>query len=323
MTSCLQSVFKESPVFQHIKIIQTHHHIPNPYILQIQIICPRLSTIWMQFPWIGSNLPDQSSSETSQNSQFNDNESCCCFNCGKVNKKVRSLQKKFIAFHTQMSVLRKFRLLKRFQNAVYCIIYLIDKKRKSKKNQKQKKMYRFKTKINFDASPLMPPQQQQVQYEKHDDKQNQKNQQLQSIQAKIIDSKHKQRQSIRVYLQQKLNEKDHQQTLPKIHKITTNSFTTIQPLRFSKNEEPKSSRFSSQIKITPQTEFSPTSLHHHSPYFRNITSRNHIDSIIQTSFIKTPRTIIKSISSEQLIQKQQQHQFHSRKNTPSTFKGIF
>ncbi|CAK78346.1 unnamed protein product (macronuclear) [Paramecium tetraurelia] len=269
------------------------------------------------------DLNSLDSSETSRNSQFNVNESCCCSQCGKANKKVKSLQKKFTVFHTQMSILRNFRLLKRFQNAVYCIIYLIDKQKKTKKKEKQKKMYRFKTKINFDASPIIPTQQQQVQNEKHDDKQNYRNQHMQSIQAKIIDSKHKQRQSIRVYLQQKLYEKDHQQKLPKIHKIAINSFTTIQPLRFSKNDEQKSSRFSSQIKITPQTEFSPTSLHHQSPYFSNITSRNQVDSIIQTSFKNSTRTIIKSISSEQLIQKQQKHQFHSRKNTPSTLKGIF
>ncbi|CAD8127721.1 unnamed protein product [Paramecium sonneborni] len=225
-----------------------------------------------------------------------------------------------------MSVQRKNRLIKRFVNAVYCIIYLIQKRRRLKKKEKQKKMYRFKTKLNFDASPLMPPQTQQGLSIQNDEKQHSQNNQLQSFQAKIIDNKLKQRKSIRVYLQQKLNEKDSQYVLPKIHKITTNSFTTIQPLRFSKNDkndEQKSSRLSTQIKITPQTEYSPTTLNNYSPYFKNITSRNHIDSIIQNSFIKTPRTMIKSISSEQLVQNQQKHLFHSRKNTPSTLKGIF
>ncbi|CAD8125914.1 unnamed protein product [Paramecium sonneborni] len=270
-----QQIYQNIPLYSKPIHPSNSHHMPMSY----------------------KNLDFKSldSSETSQNSIFNDNQSCCCFQCGKSNKKLKSLSKQFIPFHTQMSVLRKIRMIKRFQNAVYCIIYLIQKRRKLKKKEKQKKMYRFKTKLNFDYSPLMPPQQQQLQSIQCDDKQYLQNHNLSSFQAKIIDNKLKQRQSIRVYLQQKLYEKDTQYALPKIHKITTNSFTNIQPLRFCKNEEQKSSHVSTQIKITPpQTEYSPTTFHNYSPYFRNITSRNQVDSIFQNSFSKTPRTMIKT-----------------------------
>ncbi|CAD8210682.1 unnamed protein product [Paramecium pentaurelia] len=263
---------------------------------------------------------DHMSSESSESSRatlIEDNKSCCCFDCSKPNKKMKNLQKKFGLFRTQMSVVRSQRLHLRFQNAVYCILYLIYKRRKQKLLDKQKKMFRYKTKVFLDGSPLLTPQQQQHQLNCHDEK-HQMNMHSQSIQAKIIDQRHKQRQSVRIYLQQKLHDKDSQITLPKIQKINQSSYTNIQPLRFSKGDEQKSPRCSTYLKISHQTENSPCAIQH-SPYLNHLTSRNPIDTIIQSSFSKTPRTITKNFSSELLTQK---HQFHQRKNTAATLKGL-
>lgn len=50
--------------------------------------------------------------------------------CSKPNKKVKSLQKRFVVFKTKMSLVTAIRLKERFRTAVYCIIYLILRKRK-------------------------------------------------------------------------------------------------------------------------------------------------------------------------------------------------
>ncbi|CAD8124843.1 unnamed protein product [Paramecium sonneborni] len=256
------------------------------------------------------------SSESSGETLIEDNKSCCCFDCGKPNKKIKSFQKKFGLFRTQMSIVKQQRLHIRFQNAVYCIIYLIQKRRKQRLLDKQKKMFRYKTKVFLDGSPLFPPQQQHL-FNVHDEK-HQVNQHSQSIQAKIIDQRHKQRQSVRIYLQQKLQDKDSQITLPKIQKFHQSSYSNIQPLKFSKTDEQKSPRCSTQLKISHYTEHSPCAIHH-SPYLNHLTSRNPAETIIQSSFSKTPRPVTRSIQSEILTQK---HQFHQRKNTAATLKGL-
>ncbi|CAD8126187.1 unnamed protein product [Paramecium sonneborni] len=256
------------------------------------------------------------SSESSREMMIEDNKSCCCFDCSKPNKKMKSLQKKFGLFRTQMSIVKQQRLHIRFQNAVYCIIYLIQKRRKQRLLDKQKKMFRYKTKVFIDGSPLFPPQQQHL-VNLHDEK-HQVNQHSQSIQAKIFDQRHKQRQSVRIYLQQKLHDKDSQITLPKISKFNQTTYTNIQPLRFPKTEEQKSPRYSTQLKIYHHTEHSPSAIQH-SPYLNHLTSRNPTETVIQSSFSKTSRPLTKSIQSEILTQK---HQFHQRKNTAATLKGL-
>ncbi|CAD8211747.1 unnamed protein product [Paramecium octaurelia] len=257
------------------------------------------------------------SSEYSQETLIEDNKSCCCFDCSKPNKKMKCLQKKFGLFRTQMSIVKQQRLHIRFQNAVYCILYLINKRRKQRLLEKQKKMFRYKTKVFFDGSPLLPTQQLEHQVNVHDEK-HQVNIHSQSIQAKIIDQRHKQRQSVRVYLQQKLLDKDSQITLPKIHKYNQSSYCNIQPLRFPKTEDQKSPRCSTQLKISHHTEHSPSAVQN-SPYLNHLTSRNPIETFIQSSFSKTPRPVTKNIQSELLTQK---HQFHQRKNTATTLKGL-
>lgn len=96
----------------------------------------------------------QVSSVSSFDNTIEDNKSCCCLECGIPNKKAKHLRKRFRAFVTSMSILKRQRLVIRFRNAAFCILYLVQRRKKLRILEK-KKMFRFKTKVFLEGSPLM------------------------------------------------------------------------------------------------------------------------------------------------------------------------
>ncbi|CAD8047203.1 unnamed protein product [Paramecium sonneborni] len=244
-------------------------------------------------------LPNKSISQ--QDNSFQDDKSCCCFDCGKLSKKIRNLQKKFLLFHTKMSLKEKQRLIKRFQNAVHCIIYLIEKWKKVRQLERAKRLLRFKTKV-FENQPFFqsqtPSNQAQILFQ-NSQFQNEEKQaissQLQSIQVKIFDQKNKQRQQVKLYLQQKLNNKnDGQGLLPKIdYNKQSNSIVTsvLRPIRILKTLGDEQKSIHKEQNLSTQKSFVVQS-----PYLSHQSLIKQQDQQIQV--IKSPRQIIKSFASE-------------------------
>ncbi|CAD8132200.1 unnamed protein product [Paramecium pentaurelia] len=254
------------------------------------------------FSFKNLDLATSSNSESLMNDSFQDNKSCCCLECGAVSKKTKHLQKKFIIFTTKMSVLRKQRLQKRFKNAVLCIIYILEKWKKNNKQERAKRLFRFKTKV-FENQSFFPGQSHhypnQIMYSNsqipYDDKVN-LNQQVQSIQAQMIDQKHKQRQSVRLYLQQKLNNNkiESSGTLPTIaYSKYHNSLSSqiIQPMRILKT-------LGDELK-SPKKEYNLLNYNSsmiNSPYLCQYSGQKPQEQCFTQ--VKSPRSVIKSISSE-------------------------
>ncbi|CAD8045979.1 unnamed protein product [Paramecium sonneborni] len=244
-------------------------------------------------------LPDKSISQS--NNSFQDDKSCCCLDCGKLSKKIRNLSKKFKVFQTKMSILEKQRIIKRFQNAVHCIIYLIQKWKKIRQQERSKKLFRFKTKI-FENQPFIQSQtssnkaqtiffNSQLQSEERQTITSQ----LQSIQVKIFDQKNKQRQSVKLYLKQKLNNKSEDQgLLPKIDHIKQSNLVAtsiLRPLKILKTlgDEPKS--IQKQQNLSTLKPSIPQS-----PYLSHSNVIKQQDQ--QFQMVKSPRQFIKSFASE-------------------------
>ncbi|CAD8054402.1 unnamed protein product [Paramecium sonneborni] len=272
------------------------------------------------------DLATSSNSESLMNESFEDNKSCCCQDCGAVSKKIKNLQKKFIIFSTKMSVLRKQRLCKRFQNAVFCIIYLLEKWKKNRQQDKTKRLFRFKTKV-FENQPFIFGQQHhsvnQITYSNSQipgEEKGYQNQQVQSIQAQIIDQKHKQRQSVRLYLQKKLNNKTEcSGTLPtiayqKYHCSLSNQFL-YQPMGILKTlgDEQKSPKKKEYNLLNYNSSMI------NSPYLSQLSGSKPQEQCL--SQLKSPRSFIKSISSETFFPyKQKICKF--RKNLVKKMKNI-
>ncbi|CAK60503.1 unnamed protein product (macronuclear) [Paramecium tetraurelia] len=277
------------------------------------------------FSFKNLDLATSLNSESPMNESFQDNKSCCCLDCGAVSRKAKHLQKKFIIFTTKMSVLRKQRLQRRFKNAVLCIKYLLEKWKKIRQQERAKRLFRFKTKV-FENQSFFPGQQHH--YPNHiiysnpqipyDDKVNQ-NQQVQSIQAQMIDQKHKQRQSVRLYLQQKLNNNkiESSGTLPtiaysKYHNSHSSKF--LQPMRILKTLEDE--------QKSPKKEYNLLNYNSsliNSPYLCQFSGQKAQEQCFSQA--KSPRSVIKSISSETFFP-YRQNIHKSRKMLVKKFKII-
>ncbi|CAD8138674.1 unnamed protein product [Paramecium pentaurelia] len=236
-------------------------------------------------------------SELLLNESFQDNRSCCCLECGTDNKKTKHLQKKFIIFSTKMSVLRKQRLSKRLQNGVFCIMYLLRKWKKIRQQERAKRLFRFKTKV-FENQPFIPGQSHhnvnpitQGKSSIPDDDKVNFNQQTQSIQAQIIDQKHKQRLSVKLYLQKKLNNSkaQSQSTLPIIPYSKYHNL--LQPMRILKTlgDEQNSSK-----KEYNLVNYNSSLIN--SPYLCQFNGQKGQEQGL--SQVKSARSVTKSISSE-------------------------
>ncbi|CAD8076667.1 unnamed protein product [Paramecium sonneborni] len=241
------------------------------------------------------------SSDSQMNESFEDNKSCCCLDCGTVGKKVKHLQKKFIIFTTKMSVLKKQRLSKRFQNAVFCIMYLQVKWKKIRQQERAKKLYRFKTKV-FENQPFFFGQQHlnvnHITYNNSQIPNEEKgnlNQQVQSIQAQIIDQKHKQRNSVRLYLQKKLNNKTESSgILPTIAYAKYQISLTNQILKPIKTQKTLGDEQKSSKKEYNLLNYNSSMIN--SPYLNQFNGLKPQEQCL--SQLKSPRSIIKSIQSE-------------------------
>ncbi|CAD8136191.1 unnamed protein product [Paramecium octaurelia] len=248
------------------------------------------------------DLATTSNSESQLNESFQDNKSCCCLDCGVDSKKTKHLQKKFITFTTKMSVIRKQRLIKRFQNAVFCIMYLLRKWKKIRQQERAKRLFRFKTKV-FENQPFIPGQSHHIAnpiiYSNsqipNDDKGN-VNQQVQSIQAQIIDQKHKQRLSVKLYLQQKLNNSKTQSSaiLPtiaysKYHNSLSNLL--LQPMRILKTLGDEQKPLKKEYNL-----LNCGSCLINSPYLCQLSGQKPQEQCL--SQIKSARSVTKSIASE-------------------------
>ncbi|CAK78793.1 unnamed protein product (macronuclear) [Paramecium tetraurelia] len=288
---------------QNIQIVKMHIRSKHQEKTYSKAIHPsNLQTKPFSLKNLDLALPDNSISQS--NTSFQDDKSCCCIDCGNLSKKVKNLQKKFTVFRTEMSILKRQRLVKRFQNAVRCIIFLKEKWKKIRQQERAKRLFRFKTKV-FENQPFFqtqsPSNQAQLLFLNSQLQSEEKqaiNTQLQSIQVKIFDQKNKQRQSVKLYLQQKLNNKnDVQGLLPKLDHNRQNvsiSSSIFRPIRILKTlgDEKKSLQKEQNLSTqNPSVAQSPYLSH-----LTHLSGNKQQDS--QFQIIRSPRQVIKSFASE-------------------------
>ncbi|CAD8180925.1 unnamed protein product [Paramecium pentaurelia] len=208
-----------------------------------------------------------STSSSESEGECENNKSCHCRDCGHQSQKMKQMKKKYRRFSPVMHGImreRRNKLKQKFKNAVYVIMWMqklvIQRK---KKPVIIKKIVRMKTKL-FEAPPEQPQQDQQIIYLEP----------IQPVQVQMIDFKHKQRQSIVNYLNNKLHDQEphsnkYQLSLPKIryqnNLSSSHSRLLLKPLKTQNDEvlTPQRNNLQSIIhKATPPQQSSS------SPYLK-------------------------------------------------------
>ncbi|CAD8191147.1 unnamed protein product [Paramecium pentaurelia] len=208
-----------------------------------------------------------STSSSESEGECENNKSCHCRDCGHQSKKMKHMKKKYRRFSPVMHERireRRNKLKQKFKNAVYVIMWMqklvIQRK---KKPIIIKKIVRMKTKF-FEAPPEPPQKDQQIIYLEP----------IQPVQVQMIDFRHKQRQSIVNYLNNKLHDQEHhsnnyQLSLPKVRHqnnlSSSHSRLLLKPLKTQNDEilTPQRNNLHSIIhKATPPQQSSS------SPYLK-------------------------------------------------------
>ncbi|CAD8195116.1 unnamed protein product [Paramecium octaurelia] len=247
-TICFKPEIKETQKLRHAKALHPFHQRFKP-----------ISTKCLEYVL--------SSSSSESEGECENNKSCHCRDCGHQSKKMKHMKKKYRRFSPVMHGRireRRNKLKQKFKNAVYVIMWMLKLViQRKKKPMIIKKIVRMKTKF-FEPSPEPPQQNQQIIYLEP----------IQPVQVQMIDFKHKQRQSIVNYLNNKLQDSErhadnYQLSLPKVRQqnnlSSSHSKLLLKPLKTQNDEglTPQRNNLRSIIhKATPSLQSSS------SPYLK-------------------------------------------------------